>query len=102
MPNIVSQQHLQCAQRLKQLYSRYQQSRDLISVGAYVAGSDPETDAAIELLPAIKNFLQQRLNDADNVESSVLQLQKLIMPPNQSPNDVQANGGFPVSRGPQG
>lgn len=51
MPQVVEAEHLRDAQRFKQLWSRYQQSRDLISVGAYVAGGDPETDLAIARSP---------------------------------------------------
>ncbi len=95
MPNIVDPDHLKSAQRLRHLYSRYQQSRDLISVGAYVAGSDPETDAAIERLPAIKNFLQQGLRESMKLAPSVAELKSVIAPPkaaNQQPEraDVPA------------
>jgi flagellum-specific ATP synthase len=45
--------------RFRQLYSRYHRSRDLISVGAYSAGSDPVLDAAIALYPRMEAFLQQ-------------------------------------------
>ena len=81
MPNIVSAEHLQCAQRLKHLYSRYQQSRDLISVGAYVAGSDQETDAAIERMPSIRDFLRQGLDESYNIQTSIEQLQAVITAP---------------------
>ena len=63
MPHVVSMEQLNQAQRFKQLYARYQQTSDLISVGAYVAGSDPEIDFAIERFPAMKRFLQQGLNE---------------------------------------
>ncbi|HUH38617.1 MAG TPA: flagellum-specific ATP synthase FliI, partial [Spongiibacteraceae bacterium] len=69
--------HLSAAQRVRQLWSRYQQSRDLIAVGAYAAGSDPETDAAIRHLPAIRSFLRQGLDDAVPHGSSVEQLEAL-------------------------
>ena len=98
MPNIVSIDHLRSAQRLRHLYSRYQQSRDLISVGAYVAGSDPETDAAIERLPAIRGFLQQGLTESVNVETSVAQLQAVINVPKQMTNDNA--GGMPAVQSP--
>jgi len=74
MPNVVPPEHLRAAQRLKQLYSRYQQSRDLISVGAYVPGSDPETDEAIKMLPAVRAFLRQDLRESVPFEDSRAQL----------------------------
>jgi len=70
MPQIVSAEHAQRAQRFKQLYSRFQQNRDLINVGAYAAGSDPETDLAIKLMPYMRRFLQQSLGESVDFESS--------------------------------
>lgn len=64
MPHVVSADHLRQAQRFKQLYSRYQQSRDLISVGAYQKGADPETDLAIDKMPEMRQFLQQGLDES--------------------------------------
>lgn len=78
MPSVVPEHHLKSAQRLKQLYSRYQQSRDLIAVGAYVPGSDPETDEAIRMLPSIRLFLQQGLLEPVGFADSVSQLDQLL------------------------
>jgi flagellum-specific ATP synthase len=48
---------------LKQLFSRFERSRDLISVGAYAAGSDPVLDQAIQLHERIEHFLQQQITE---------------------------------------
>jgi flagellum-specific ATP synthase len=74
MPQVVSTEHMRVAQRFKQLWSRYQQSRDLISVGAYVPGGDPDTDLAIAHQPAMVNYLRQNLQDNESLESSSAQL----------------------------
>ena len=58
MPQVTETEHFSRAQRFKQVYSRYQQARDLISVGAYVKGSDPETDFAITHIGNMRQFLQ--------------------------------------------
>ena len=71
MPHIVSEAHMQGAMRVKQLYSRYQQNRDLIAVGAYTKGSDPELDQAIQLMPAINDFLRQSLNESYSIDQSL-------------------------------
>lgn len=78
MPNVVSEEHLKTMQRLKQLYSRYQQSRDLIAVGAYVPGADPDTDEAIRMLPHIRHFLRQGLRESVSFPDSVVQLNQLL------------------------
>jgi len=49
MPKVVSKEHLLSARRMKQLYSRYMRGRDLVSMGAYIAGSDPELDAEVTI-----------------------------------------------------
>ncbi|CBL46753.1 Flagellum-specific atp synthase [gamma proteobacterium HdN1] len=78
MPQIVSAEHLKKAQGFKRLYARYQQSRDLISVGAYVKGSDRETDLAISKIAHLKGYLSQGLNEAVPWDAAFGQLQKLI------------------------
>ena len=64
MTSLITPADFQKVREFKQLYSRYQRSRDLISVGAYSAGSDPQLDRAIALYPRIEAFLQQDLHDA--------------------------------------
>ncbi len=78
MPQVTSPEHLRDAQRFKQLWSRYQQSRDLISVGAYVAGGDPETDLAIQRFPIMRQFLRQGLDESQNLDDSRLLLDAVV------------------------
>lgn len=59
MPMVVSQEHIQSARRIRQVYSNYQRNRDLISIGAYTKGTDPRIDLAMNAEPAINAFLQQ-------------------------------------------
>ncbi|RUM48631.1 MAG: flagellar protein export ATPase FliI [Marinomonas sp.] len=78
MPHIVTEPHLQGAMRVKQLYSRYQQNRDLIAVGAYTKGTDPELDQAIALIPAINDFLRQPLTESFTLDQSLEALVKAM------------------------
>jgi len=80
MPSIISDQHLKDAQRFKQIYARYQQTQDLISVGAYAAGSDEMTDFAIERIERMQQFLRQGLNEQSNSAASVVQMANTIAP----------------------
>ena len=61
MVDVVAPEHEQAARRFKQIYSAYQQNRDLIKVGAYQAGSDAQVDEAIALYPQLSGFLQQHM-----------------------------------------
>jgi flagellum-specific ATP synthase len=78
MHTITSAPHQQAARRLKQLYSRYERSRDLISVGAYAPGSDPVLDQAIALNDKIETFLCQEIPDKVDMLESLGQLATLF------------------------
>ncbi len=78
MPSIASEEQMELARQLKALYSRYRRSRDLISVGAYVAGTDPVLDEAIVRMPSIEAFLRQDMSNATGVQESIAQLAALF------------------------
>lgn len=80
MPSVVSADHLAKAQLFKRVYSRYQQNRDLISVGAYTMGADKDIDFAIERMPHLKQFLQQGLTENVALATAVERLGKAITP----------------------
>jgi flagellum-specific ATP synthase len=71
MHNVASPQHLELARKFRNLYSRYMKSRDLIQLGAYAAGSDPETDRAIVLYPELQRFLMQDMREAAGLPESL-------------------------------
>jgi len=60
MPNVVSEEHVAKANSLRRLMAAYARSEDLIRIGAYQKGSDPVLDNAIQILPALNEFLQQK------------------------------------------
>jgi flagellum-specific ATP synthase len=78
MHSITSHNHQNSARRLKQLFSRYERSRDLIAVGAYTAGTDPVLDQAIALHDKIENFLQQQITERVDMPESLGQLTSLF------------------------
>lgn len=89
MPQVVSSDHLKAAMGFKQLYSKFQQNQDLISIGAYVRGSDAETDFAIERMPLMNAFLQQGLNDPYTFQKSLKDLAMVLTPTPSSVPGVQ-------------
>jgi flagellum-specific ATP synthase len=78
MPNIVSEEHLQVAKKFRQVYARYRQNEDLITVGAYTVGTDVDLDYAIEKFPLLQQFLQQGIHEGLRLEESLEKLQALI------------------------
>lgn len=78
MHNITTHDHQQLARNLKQLYSRYQRNRDLVSVGAYRAGSDPVLDLAIAKHGSIEAFLQQQIHEKVTLPQSLATLKTIF------------------------
>jgi len=78
MTSLISPAHFELVRRFKYLYSRYQRSRDLVSVGAYVAGSDPDLDQAIGMYPKFESFLRQDMFQRENHGDSLKKLAALF------------------------
>ena len=45
------------------ILATYAEAEDLIRIGAYVRGASPQVDKAIELRPAVLQFLKQGINE---------------------------------------
>lgn len=68
------------ARLFKQLFSSYQRNRDLINVGAYASGSDPQLDQAIKLFPTLQQFLQQGIHEYCGYGEACEQLANIVNP----------------------
>ena len=78
MHNVVDKGHFELARRFRAIYSRYQKSKDLVQVGAYMSGSDPLVDEAIRLQPAMANFLQQTMFEAAPMDASLAAMEAVL------------------------
>lgn len=78
MTVLIDPDHLETVRSFKQLYSRYQRARDLLAVGAYVKGSDPLLDQAIQLYPQLEGFLQQQITERADFGSSLTSLRAIF------------------------
>jgi flagellum-specific ATP synthase len=77
MQNLLPADELKLANRVRRLWSLYQQNQDLISVGAYEMGSNPEIDQAIALRSQLEAFLVQDMHaevDHDTTRQNIRQL----------------------------
>ncbi len=98
MPQIVIPEHLAQAQRLKQLWSKYRQSQDLISIGAYQQGADAQLDAAINLYPHMQQFLRQGLRESLDFETCQQQLLQLAAAGQEKRTLAQTAARSPLAR----
>ena len=78
MSSIASPEHKQAAAKLRTLMSLYRENKDLIDVGMYQQGSNPRLDTAIEMMPKINAFLQQRTDDSVTMEGTINQLIEMM------------------------
>jgi FliI/YscN family ATPase len=70
MTEVATPEQSEDAQRLKALLAAWRDAEDLINVGAYVKGSNPEIDAAVRARPAILKFLRQGVTERATFEES--------------------------------
>lgn len=77
MNQIVDFKQTELALKFKQLYSDYYRNRDLISIGAYQPGSDPNVDLAIHMIDRLREFIGQQERESVNMTSSLEQLQEI-------------------------
>lgn len=77
-PAICSQEHLELANEVRKLLGTYADAEDLISVGAYHAGSSPEIDRAIAMKPKIDNFLRQQVFERSSFSEMMTELKGLF------------------------
>ena len=74
MQSIVPADRLQAANRLRRLWSVYQQNRDLIQAGAYQMGANSELDEAISRRGDMEEFLRQGMHVGIDYETSIAEL----------------------------
>jgi flagellum-specific ATP synthase len=71
MHNVVPSSHFELARRFRATGARYEKGRDLVQIGAYVAGSDPAMDRAVTLHEPMQAFLQQGMHVMAGLGESV-------------------------------
>jgi ATP synthase in type III secretion protein N len=77
MPAVTSEEHRARAARLRTLLAAHDRHRDLIAVGAYRSGTDPETDLALERMAAIERFLRQPTSECEGYDVTLARLAEL-------------------------
>ncbi len=78
MSAIATPEHKAAAGKMRALLSLYRENKDLIDVGMYQPGSNPKLDIAIEMMPQINAFLQQRTSDIVSMDSTINTLVEMM------------------------
>jgi flagellum-specific ATP synthase len=74
MSDVVTASHRKNAGRIKSILATYKKAEDLINIGAYVSGSNPGIDQAIEMNDAINTYLKQDMETKVDFEASIREL----------------------------
>jgi flagellum-specific ATP synthase len=78
MRDIVEPRHLELAGKTKSVMAVYQESEDLINIGAYTAGSSKKIDYAISRMEAINTFLTQGFNESSSLADTIAAMGALV------------------------
>jgi flagellum-specific ATP synthase len=79
MPAVTTREHRNFAYHVRRLLATYEKARDLINIGAYVTGSDPEIDASLVALPKIMAFLQQDHHQFSPMEETISLMEEVYV-----------------------
>jgi len=78
MVELVDGGHRQIASRLRDVMSVYEKNADLVSIGAYKAGSNPKLDYALSKIDEINEFLKQGVDEAFTYEETVAKMNEIF------------------------
>ena len=83
MRDVATEEHLQKAVEVKSIVAAYQEAEDLVSIGAYARGSNPQIDRALEFIEPINDYLRQGLDEGSHMSRHVQRLLGLLEPAGQ-------------------
>lgn len=66
------------AVRMRRLLAAHREVRELVEIGAYVTGADPDADAALALMPRIQDFLRQSMDESSPLDTTWARLHELM------------------------
>jgi flagellum-specific ATP synthase len=77
MSDLVSQGYLHKAGKIREWLSTYQKAEDMVNIGAYVKGSNPKIDLALNKIDAVNAFLTQRSDERVNIENTLAAVEEI-------------------------
>ena len=78
MIDIVDEEHRQMAAKIINILAIYKKAEDLINIGAYVKGSNPEIDYAITMIDRVNAFLKQDIDEKVDFHQTKIQMRELF------------------------
>jgi flagellum-specific ATP synthase len=78
MSEVCTPEHKAAAGKLREVLARYGEAEDLINIGAYVKGSNPKIDYAIEKIDSVNEFLCQSTDEKIEFDETVARLENIF------------------------
>ncbi len=78
MANIVPEEHKEVASKMRDILSIYAKNEDLISIGAYKAGTNPKLDYAVDKIDKVNRFLMQKVDESFHADE-IFQMMKEVL-----------------------
>ena len=79
MPDIVTPDHLKKSHDFNEILATYNEAEELVSIGAYVEGSNPQIDYALTKIDSLKEYLKQDMYEVSNCAESIEKLDKIFV-----------------------
>ncbi len=92
MTDLVDAEHLQSSRRLQRWLAAHQEAEDLIQIGAYQRGADPDVDEALRRMESIRTFLQQDMYEGTRFADTLEGLRLLTQQAQSAARSTQAQG----------
>lgn len=87
MKNVSTDEEMEIAAQTRKVIAIYREAEDLINIGAYVKGSNPEIDDAIIKNRKLLDFFRQGINEIDDYEESYQNLKEIFKPAETGTNE---------------
>lgn len=75
---ITTQEQQEAAAKMRKILAIYRENKDLIDVGMYQQGTNPRLDIAIDMMPQVNAFLQQKTAESVNMDDTISTLMSMM------------------------
>ena len=87
MEDITEREHKHHVGKVKEVLATYRKAEDLINIGAYAAGSNPNIDFAIQMIEPINRYLRQSIHEEAALGASIASLEAMMQSPHKQPQE---------------
>jgi len=79
MPQVTNPEHQELRENLVRVLAAYRRAEDLVNINAYVRGTNPEIDYALEKIEAVNRYLRQTMKHGVSLPQSIKELEAIFI-----------------------